>query len=196
MAILSLSPSPRADRSFQIGVGLVALFAFVEIFGTGYYYLRRFHVPPRTASTTSTSGSVAATKPSVAPRVAPPQTRTTPAPAVLPPAPAVSRIDRLGQEGVTFRGKGDMTNALARFLEASETEPKNAKVLEETAKTYEALELWDRSNETWRKIQDIGPSGGASYDLALTRLKTGVASPAASAAPSAAPTVMAAVKPA
>ena len=171
---------------------MVALFALAEISGTGYYYLRRFHAPTR-----SPAPSVAAAKPSVAPKIAPPQTRTTPAPAAVasPPVPTVSRIDRLVQEGVAFRTKGDMTNALARFLEASETEPKNAKVLEETAKTYEALELWDRSGETWRKIQDIGPSAGASYELALARLKTG-APPAAPAAPSAAPTVVAAVKPA
>jgi hypothetical protein len=202
MPILSLSHSPRADRSFQIALGLVSLFAAAEIFSTGYWYLRRFHVA-RPATT-----SVAAARPSATPRVAPTttMTRTTPAPvtaaspqapAVVPaPAPAISRIDKLVQEGVAFRTKGDMTNALARFLEASETEPKNAKVLEETAKTYESLELWDRSNETWRKVQELGPSGGASYDLAVTRLKAGAPTPAAPAAPSAAPTVLAALKPA
>lgn len=202
MPILSLSHSPRADRSFQIGVGLVALFAVAEISSTGYYYLRRFQV-----AKPATAPSVATAKPSVTPRVAPPPvTQTTPAPApatvASPPAPTISRIDRLVQEGVAFRTKGDMTNALARFIEASDAEPRNPKVLEETAKTYESLELWDRSNETWRKIQEIGPSGGASYNLALARLKVGTttpappAPPAPSVAPTTAPAVVAAVKPA
>jgi len=52
-------------------------------------------------------------------------------------------------------------------------------VLEETAKIYESIQNFDRSNETWRKIQEIGPSAGASFELAATRLKLGVPTPAA-----------------
>jgi hypothetical protein len=43
---------------------------------------------------------------------------------------------------------------------------------------YESIQLFDRSNETWKKIQEIGPSAGALYELADMKLKTGVNPPA------------------
>jgi hypothetical protein len=61
--------------------------------------------------------------------------------------------------------------------EASESDPTNAAVLEEIAKTYEAMQLFDRSNEMWRKVQEMGPSAGEAYELADRRLKLGVPTP-------------------
>ncbi len=84
-----------------------------------------------------------------------------------------------------------MTNALARLHEAADREPKNPKVLVEMAKTYEVMQLYDRSGETWRKVRDLGPSIGSSYDLAVARLKTGAPTPAPITAPSVAPAVRA-----
>ena len=46
------------------------------------------------------------------------------------------------------------------------------------AKTYESMQLFDRSNETWRKVQELGPSAGAAYELADRRLKLGAPTPA------------------
>ena len=43
---------------------------------------------------------------------------------------------------------------------------------------YESIQLFERSNETWRKIQEIGPSAGALYELADMKLKNGVTAPA------------------
>ena len=77
-----------------------------------------------------------------------------------------------------MRDQGDTTNALARLHEALERDPKNASVLEEMAKTYESMQLFDRSNETWRKVQELGPSAGAAYELADRRLKLGAPTPA------------------
>jgi hypothetical protein len=51
-------------------------------------------------------------------------------------------------------------------------------VLEEIAKTYESMQLFDRSNEMWRKLQEMGPAAGAAYELADQRLKFGVPTPA------------------
>jgi len=82
------------------------------------------------------------------------------------------------REGIELRERGDMTTALARLSEASESDPTNAAVLEETAKTYEAMQLFDRSNEMWRKLQEMGPSAGEAYELADRRLKLGVPTPA------------------
>ena len=82
-----------------------------------------------------------------------------------------------------------MANALSRLHQAAEAEPKNAAVLEEMATTYDQLQSVERANETWRKIQELGPSAGPVYNMAVARLTTGVpaASPtvAASAAPAA-----------
>jgi hypothetical protein len=82
------------------------------------------------------------------------------------------------REGVELRERGDMTNALDRLTKASENDPNNATVLEEMAKTYESMQLFDRSNEMWRKLQEMGPAAGAAYELADQRLKFGVPTPA------------------
>src|SRR2546429_7356350 len=39
------------------------------------------------------------------------------------------------------------------------------------------MQLLDRANETWRRIQEMGPSAGPAYELADRRLKLGVPSP-------------------
>ena len=77
-----------------------------------------------------------------------------------------------------LRDRGDTTTALARLQEAAQRDPKNATVLAEMAMIYESIQLYERSNETWRKIQEIGPSAGALYELADLKLKTGVGVPA------------------
>ena len=41
------------------------------------------------------------------------------------------------------------------------------------------MQLYDRANEVWRKLQEMGPSAGAAYDLADRRLKLGAPTPAA-----------------
>ena len=190
MRILTLSTSPHIDRSFQIGVAVVVLFAVAEFSTASYYYLRRF---------SGSSPAVAAQTSAPAPKVTPfPKTRITPRPAppvASPSAPAIPETDRLIQQGVAARSKGDMVTALARLHEAEGREPKNPKVLEEMAKTYDQQQFFTQANETWRKIQQLGPAAGASYDLAVTRLKTGVPSPAPATAPSVAPLARAATSP-
>jgi tetratricopeptide (TPR) repeat protein len=172
MRILTLSSSPLSDKSFRIGVGVVVIFAAAEILSAAYYYVSRIHVSqaplrPRV---------VAMRTPSISLAIVPPSANEAPPPAA-PAAPSV--IDRLLEEATALRARGDTANALARLQQASERDPKNAKVLEETAKIYESIQNFDRSNETWRKIQEIGPSAGASFELAATRLKLGVPTPAA-----------------
>jgi tetratricopeptide (TPR) repeat protein len=77
-------------------------------------------------------------------------------------------------EGKEFREKGDTTNALARFQEALDSEPDNTGVLQETAQTYESMQMFDRANDIWRRIKQISPSDSATYALADRRLKVGV----------------------
>jgi hypothetical protein len=94
--------------------------------------------------------------------------------------------ERLLKEATLLRERGDTTNALARLQDASQRDPKNANVLAEMAMIYESIQLFDRSNATWRKIQEIGPSAGALYELADMKLKVGAApttAPVAAAGP-------------
>jgi tetratricopeptide (TPR) repeat protein len=99
-----------------------------------------------------------------------------------PSATVLSAAERLLKEATELREKGDTTNALARLQEAAQSDPKNANVLAQMAMIYESIQLFERSNETWRKIQEIGPSAGAMYELADMKLKSGVTAPPTTAA--------------
>ena len=174
MRILTLSSLLKSDSSFKIGLGVVIFFAAAEIFSVGYYYIGR----ARTGSAAAPP-SIAAVKTPSAPAAAPSARKgESPAAEASPAAPSLS--DQLLKEAVELRDRGDTANALARLQEASGQDPKNDRILEELAKTYESMQNIDRSNETWRKIQEMGPSAGASFELADKRLKMGVPTPGVS----------------
>jgi tetratricopeptide (TPR) repeat protein len=121
-----------------------------------------------------------------APSLAP---TTAPAIAAAPSPNAQSVADRLTNEANTLQRKGDTTTALAKLQEATQHDPKNAEAFAKMATIYETIRLYDRSNETWQKVQQIGPSSGPVYELAMLKLKKGAAAtpaPAAEASPSAA----------
>jgi tetratricopeptide (TPR) repeat protein len=128
-----------------------------------------------------------------APSVAP---TTAPVVAAASPPAAQSIAERLAKEASTLQKKGDTTTALAKLQDATQRDPKNAEAFAQMATIYETIRLYDRSNETWQKVQAIGPSGGPVYELAMLKLKTGAAAatpaptapPAAEASPSAAAT--------
>jgi tetratricopeptide (TPR) repeat protein len=96
-----------------------------------------------------------------------------------------SLVDQLLREGIELRDRGEMTKAIERLQEALDSEPNNAAVLAELAKTYDLTHLYDRANETWHKLQEMGPSAGAAYELADRRLNLGVPTPAAAPMPTA-----------
>ncbi|MGE5214200.1 MAG: tetratricopeptide repeat protein, partial [Nitrospirota bacterium] len=102
---------------------------------------------------------------------------------VQTPAPWPSLVDQLRREGVELRDRGDTTNAIDRFKEALDSEPNNPAVLAELAKSYDLIQLDDRADEIWRKLQEMGPSAGAAYQLADRRLKLGATTPAATPMP-------------
>ena len=166
-----LSRAIQVDPSFHIGLSLIVILALAEIFAATSYYVGR------TRASRVSAQSVAATvtrTPQVLPTAAPAAAQPAISPAVAVPAPSQSLADRLLREGIESRDRGDTTTALARFDEALDSEPNNTAVLEETAKTYESMQLLDRANETWRRIQEMGPSAGAAYEPADRRLKLGV----------------------
>src|SRR3989440_8032698 len=100
------------------------------------------------------------------------------------PASSPSLVDQLLREGIELREiRGDTTHAIERLQEALDSEPNNAGVLAELAKTYDLMQLYDRANEVWRKLQEMGPSAGAAYELADRRLKLGAPTPDAASMP-------------
>ena len=101
------------------------------------------------------------------------------------PASRPSLVDQLKREGIELRDRGDTTNAIDRLQEALDSEPNNAAVLAELAKTYDLMQLHDRANEIWRKLQEMGPSAGAAYELADRQLKLGGPTPAGAPMPTA-----------
>jgi tetratricopeptide (TPR) repeat protein len=176
-----LSRAKPADPNFAIGLSLIMTLAAAEIFAATFYYLDRM----RAARTSSQSVAMASASASVgrpAVSATPIEPRPTSSPATSIRSPEVSTVDRLLQEAIELRDRGDTATALARLSEASELGPNNAIVLEETAKTYESMQQFDRSNEAWRKLRDLGPSVGPLYELAARRLKFGVPSPGTASA--------------
>ena len=172
-----LSRAIRVDPSFHIGVGLIVILAVLEIFFATSYYVGRARAA-RVSAQAVAATMARAPAPAVSARTpvpAPVQPAVSPAAAV--PAPSPSLVDQLVREGIELRDRGDTTNGLARLQEALDSEPTNTTVLEEMAKTYESMQLLDRANEVWRKLQEMGPSTGAAYELANQRLKLGVPTP-------------------
>src|SRR6266567_4438673 len=152
-----LSRAAHADKNFSIALGLLLILAAAEILSASFYYIGRIR-----AAGNSAQPAIATMQRHAPPSPAPALTQpgVLPTPTASPAAP--SEVDRLIHEAADLRDHGDTTNALARLHEASERDPKNVSVLEEMAKTYESMQLFDRSNETWRKVQELGPSAGAA----------------------------------
>jgi tetratricopeptide (TPR) repeat protein len=171
-----LSRATQFDPSFNVGLGLAIILAVAEIFAATSYYVGGIR-PVRTSAQT------------VAMRPAPRAVASpTPAPAVPQPAlspetvaqtPPPSLADQLLREGLELRERGDTTTALARLEEALDSEPNNVTLLGEIAKTYDSMQLYERSNQVWRKLHEMGPSAGAAYELADQRLKRGLPTPTA-----------------
>jgi hypothetical protein len=172
-----LSGATHSDRNFSVGLGLVVILAAAEIFSASFYYISRIH-----AGGTSVQSVAAVIGRRSATSVTPTSIGRAVSQAGVAPSPIPSLVDRLLTEATELRDRGDTANALARLHEALEHDPKNPGVLEEVAKTYESMQLFDRSNETWRKLQELGPSAGAAYELADRRLKPGGANPAVTGA--------------
>src|SRR2546421_10363719 len=176
-----LSRATQIDPSFNVGLGLVVILAVAEIFAATSYYLGRVRAARTPAQAVATSVARPVAPPASTPAaanttsaMAPPATQTAPSPEAVAHPPPPSLVDQLLREGTELRNRGDTTNALARFEEALDSEPSNVTVLEEIAKTYDSMQVYDKSNEVWRKLHDMGPSAGEAYELADQRLKLGV----------------------
>lgn len=181
MEAADVSPTPPPDKIFKIALAVVAIFGAAQIAGVAVHYIGKARAEYAAAHPKVVAPPVASSEPTAAPiedttAAAPPAAvQSTPSAAVL------STAERLLKEATELRDRGDTTNALARLQDAAQSDPKNANVLAQMAMIYESIQLPERSNETWRKIQEIGPSAGALYELADMKLKSGVAPPATTA---------------
>ena len=173
----TFSPPVGPDRTVPIAITIVSVIGAAQLLAVAFHYAGKYRAASRTAEPTIVA------EPAVASATAPPLATPPEAAAPMPPAAAqstpssaaLSAAEQLLRDATLLRERGDTTNALARLQDASQRDPKNANVLAEMAMIYESIQLFDRSNETWRKIQEIGPSAGALYELADMKLKVGVA---------------------
>jgi tetratricopeptide (TPR) repeat protein len=173
-----LSRATQVDPSFNVGLGLVVILAVAEMFAVTSYYIGRVRPARTPAKAVATTIARPVAPPVSTPAPAAPATQTAPSPEAAAQTPPPSLVDQLLREGIELRDRGDTTNALVRFEEALDSEPSNITVLEEMAKTYDSMQLYDKSNDVWRKLHDMGPSAGEAYELADQRLKLGVPTPA------------------
>ena len=104
------------------------------------------------------------------------------------PAPPSAVVDTLLRVAKGFRERGDTTKAIAKMQQATALDPGNAEILAELALTYESMQLFDRSNEVWRRLQSLGPTVGPLHELADLKLRVGVPARSNAVAPSGAST--------
>ncbi|MEP6976092.1 MAG: tetratricopeptide repeat protein [Spartobacteria bacterium] len=179
MRALSLPNGSRAQRTFTVAMALLGAVATAQILTALYLYTRQARsAPPTAAQKTAEARLFPKPKPAVTPRAAPIQ---VPAMIGVPKAtvhrtdtPPKSVSETLVRVAKGFRERGDTTNAIAKLQQAAALDPGDAEILAELALTYESMQLFDRSNEVWRRVQSLGPAVGPLYELADVKLRVGV----------------------
>ena len=171
----------RAQKTFTVAMTLLGTVAAMQILAALYLYTRRARaavaIPLRSAVEARLFNDSKVTPTPTARPV------TVPAVAGVPPAtvrrvqaPPTSVADTLLRVAKGFRERGDTTNAIAKLQQATALDPGNAEILAELAMTYESMQLFERSNEVWRRLQSLGPTVGPLYELADLKLRVGVPS--------------------
>ena len=179
MRAVSLFHGSRSERTFALALSLLGAIAAAQIIGAVVIYLQRARESRRAAepaavepATIAVSSSVMPINPSVV--SAQPRTTTAKMPKPRPGAARqVSVPDELLQVAKTLRLHGDTGNAIAKLQQAAALAPENPEILAELATTYESMQLFDRSNETWRKLQSLGAEAGPLAELAELKLREG-----------------------
>src|SRR5437763_8485297 len=173
MPVLAASSSP-SDRTYSVAVGVILVAAALEILAIAIHFGAEYRVERATLQSLKRPDVSTSAKPGAT---------ALPAQPDAPSSVALSASDHLLKEANVLREHGDTANALARLQDASQRDPRNPQVLAEMAAIYESIQLFDRSNETWRKIQDLGPSAGPLYELADMKLRVGAAATPAAGVP-------------
>ena len=186
MSAVSLSHLSRAQKTFSVAMALLGAVAAAQILAALYLYTRHPATVPISAKRKAVEERLYQA-PKVEPSAGP---VNVPAVAGVPSA-TIQRVETapksvpetLLRVAKGFRDRGDTTNAIAKLQQATALDPGNAEILAELALTYESMQLFDRSNEVWRRLQSLGPGAGPLYELADVKLRVGV--PANTSAPGA-----------
>src|SRR5438477_3893454 len=173
MPVLAASSSP-SDRTYSVAVGVILVAAALEILAIAIHFGAEYRAERATLQSLKRPDVSTSAKPGAT---------ALPAQPDAPSSVALSASDRLLKEANVLREHGDTADALARLQDASQRDPRNPQVLAEMAAIYESIQLFDRSNETWRKIQDLGPAAGPLYELADMKLRVGAAATPAAGVP-------------
>ena len=183
MRVGSLFQGSKSERTFTTALLLLGAVAVLQFSGAAIYYLRRSRVEVSAPTMSGNSRTVAIASSVMPGTSAAPVAvaKNTPAPALKAPAksgrvavPGDSVPNELLQVAKALRLHGDTGNAIAKLQQAIALDPQNASVLAELAMTYESMQLFDRSNETWRKLLALGPAAGPLAELADLKLRVGV----------------------
>ena len=179
MRTLSLPNGSREQLTFSIAIAVLGAIGAAQLVALLYFQTRG----PRREQTLVQRAAVEA-------RLfqQPKNFRTPPPVPVKMPAvegvpPAVVRPKETAPRSVPetllrvakgYRERGDTTNAIAKLQQATALDPGNPEILAELALTYESMQLFERSNEVWRRLQSLGPAAGPLYQLAELKLRIGV----------------------
>ena len=189
----------RAQKTFTVAMTLLGAVAALQILAALYLYTREAREAAavrRRAVAVARAIVEAQATPKPIPTIRP---VTLPAVSGVPqvrvqrvPAPPASAAESLLRVAKGFRERGDTTNAVAKLQQATALDPGNAEILAELALTYESMQLFDRSNEVWRRLQSLGPTVGPLYALAELKLRVGVPTASSSVAANGKPAAAAA----
>lgn len=179
MRALSLRNGSREQLTFSVTIALLGAVAAAQIIAFLYYQTHR----PRLEQTVAQRQVVEDRlfRPPTNFRTPPPAPVTVPAIQGIPQA-TVKPVEKAPKSipetllGVAkgYRDRGDTTDAIAKLQQAIALDPGNPEVLAELALTYESMQLFDRSNEVWRRLQSLGQAAGPLYQLAELKLQVGV----------------------
>ncbi|MDQ3547164.1 MAG: tetratricopeptide repeat protein, partial [Verrucomicrobiota bacterium] len=181
MSALSFPNVSRAQKTFAVALALLGAIGLAQLL-TGLYLYTRTDEPVETLAPEKKAAVEASLYRSPKPKTtAPAEPVKVPAVAGVPaatvkraPAAPTGVADTLLHVAKGFRERGDTTNAIAKLQQATALDPGNAEILAELALTYESMQLFDRSNEAWRRLQSLGPGSGPLFALADLKLQVGV----------------------
>jgi hypothetical protein len=176
---VSLPNVSRAQRTFAIALAFLIAVAFVQILAALYLTTRQSSqvLPPERKAAVEARlfrHPKPRARPSAAPVTVPAVTGVPSATIRRTQAPPTTVAETLLRVAKDFRERGDTTNAIAKLQQATALDPGNAEILAELALTYESMQLFDRSNEVWRRLQSLGPGASPLFELAELKLQVGV----------------------
>lgn len=174
-----LIPAGRAERTYAVALALLGAVAAAQILASLYLYTRHRRAaqtvaPPNAVEERLFRGTLPTVSGSALPVTAPAVAGVRPAPVRRAEAPPTSVAETLLRVAKGFRERGDTTNAIAKLQQATALDPGNPEVLAELALTYESMQLFDRSNEIWRRLESLGAAVGPLHELAEVKLRVGV----------------------